>query len=330
MKIIFTLFFCFFSILHTNSLRPDIDSQIRDYKKTVSHYDTLISIINSYFSHNTEPFMNSLPDTVKNNILWYADHEENDLSDWEDKGTDNFYAGGGIFLTDRKNVSYGTTYDIVHSGKYASFAQIKNAIHPGKNKAVRFMRWTDKAWDEDGDFFPEACYYSVFIYFPEIYDPAKDPNNDPNGDGGWWNTFQFKSDNNAGSMPVVMLDLYNEDNKMFFALITKDFPDDNSDEHTQNYIEQNSPLNIPTNKWIHIEAYYKKSKQYNGEVVIWQDGIEILRKNGIRTVLPPGETATWGIGNYTDYVTGGKENGNAIIYFDDAIISETAIHPYVK
>lgn len=71
------------------------------------------------------------------------------------------------------------------------------------------MRWTDKAWDQDGDYFPNEAYYSVFFYFPEGYNPKKSMDNDPLGDGGWWNLFQFKSENSAGSHPIASLDLYN-------------------------------------------------------------------------------------------------------------------------
>jgi hypothetical protein len=56
---------------------------------------------------------------------------------------------------------------------------------------------------------------------------------------------------------------------------------------------------------------------------------EIFEKNNIRTVLPNDDTAQWGIGNYTDYVTGGKVPGTATIYFDDAIVSKIKISDYI-
>jgi hypothetical protein len=161
------------------------------------------------------------------------------------------------------------------------------------------------------------------------YNPAKDPDNDPNDDGGWWNIFQFKSKNNDGSQPVVTLDVYNENGKMYFALIVKDYPDDNSTDHTQEYIVQTNPIPIHADEWNHIEMYYEKSKLYTGKVMVWQNGIKIFDKDNIRTVLPPDETAAWGIGNYTDYITGGPVQGTATIYFDDAIISTKQISEYL-
>ena len=279
---------------------------------------------------NTKTFIDSLPETIKDNILWFCDYEDRSFVKWEDDGTGSYNSGGGIFLTDEENVQYGIDRKIKNSGNYSSFATIINANTPGQNKAVRFMRWTDKAWDEGGTYFPDEAYYSVFIYFPYVYNPTKDPENDPNNDGGWWNVFQFKSKNNAGSNPVVVLDLYNSNNKMSFGLVVKDYPDDNSDQYTSQYHIQSNPMELKSKTWIHIEAYYKKSKQYDSQVIVWQDGIEIFNISNIRTVLPPAETAHWGIGNYTDYINGGPLTGSATIYFDDAIVSKVKISDYIN
>lgn len=274
-------------------------------------------------------WISNLDQDVRDSILWFCDYESKSFEKWEDAGTDDYYAGGGIFLTDTTNVNYGIEEQIVHSGNYSSYASIHNAITPGQNKAVRFMRWTDKAWNKGGDYFPEEAYYSVFMYFPENYNPAKSAENDPNNDGGWWNVFQFKSDNHAGSMPVVVLDLYNQNNNMFFGLVVKDYPNDASDIHSQEYMTQPNPQEIQPGRWIHIEMFLKKSKEYDGKVIVWQNGTEIVRKENIRTVLPPGETATWGIGNYTDYIVSDKSQGSATVYFDDAIISRVKISDYL-
>lgn len=272
------------------------------------------------------PFFKTLPVDVQNDILWYCDFEDASFRKWEDKGTDDYNPGGGIFLTDDANVEYGISKTVFHTGGYSGFASIFDAVTPGENKAVRFMRWTDKAWDEDGDYFPDEAYYSVFMKFADLYDPAKPVDNDPLGDGGWWNVFQFKSDNNAGSMPVVALDLYNENGKMYFALVIKDYPDDNSDNHTQEYIVQDAPLEIKSGVWTHVEAFYKKTKDYTGQVVIWQNGKKIFEKSDVRTVLPPAESTTWGVGNYSDYISPG---GTATIYYDDAVVSVTAVNGYL-
>lgn len=282
--------------------------------------------ISSAGANNPEPpFWQTLPPEYREAILWQADFESGDYSQWEDRGTESPNAGGGIFVTDPGNSFYGLVHDRVHSGRAAGFAQIQNALTPGENKAVRLMRWTDKAWDEGGDYFPDFACYSVFTYFPSVYDPAKPAENDPLGDGGWWNTFQFKSDNNAGSQPVVALDVYTVDGRMYYGLVVKDYPDDNSEDHQQEYITRAEPLSIPVGRWFHLEACLKKSKQYDGEIQVWQEGELLFEKTGIRTLLPPAETTTWGIGNYTDYIEGGTVPGQARVYFDDAIVANRRI-----
>lgn len=262
-------------------------------------------------------------------ILWFCDYEDRSFSKWEGKGQNDANAGGGIFITDETNTEYGIESSIVHSGNYSAYATIKNARFPTLPKAIRFMRWTDKPWYEDGDYFPEAAYYSTFFYMKDTYDPQKDPDNDPEGDGGWWNIFQFKSNNNAGSQPLVVLDLYNKDGKMYLGLVIKDYPDDHSSHYQFRYILSDSPVPVEPAKWNHIEVYYKKSKNYDGEVIVWQNSIQIFEQKDIRTVLPQDETAKWGIGNYTDYVTGGAIPGTATIYLDDSIVSSVRISQYL-
>jgi len=281
-------------------------------------------------SENQNTFLTNLPNEVQSNVIWNSDFEDASFKKWEDKGTSDEFAGGGIFNTDESNVSFGVENSIVHTGKHSSFAQIKNAVTPGEPKAIRFMRWTDKAWDEEGQYFPDEAYYSVFIYFPEIFDPTKLEDNDALGDGGWWNIFQFKSDNNAGSQPMAALDLYNSNGKMFLGMSIKDYENDDSDEHVQEYIEQVNPFVLESNTWVHLEAYYKKSPDYNGQITVWQDGQLILEKKDFRSIFFDDGTAVWGIGNYTDYINGGEVEGKARVYFDDALVSTTRIGEHLE
>jgi|GEM_PF-5000051 hypothetical protein len=52
-------------------------------------------------------FIQSLPEYVKENILWYCDYEDNSFYKCEGEGSESPYAGGGIFITDEKNSFYG-------------------------------------------------------------------------------------------------------------------------------------------------------------------------------------------------------------------------------
>lgn len=275
-------------------------------------------------------FLESLPAEVQSEVIWFSDFEDNSLRKWEDEGTSHEFSGGGIFITDVANSDYGIENEIVHSGEHSSFARIENAVSPGNPKAIRLMRWTDKAWDNDGQYFPDEAYYSVFIYFPENFNPSKPEDNDALGDGGWWNVFQFKSDNNAGSQPMAVLDLYNSEDKMYLGLVIKDYVNDDSDEHVQEYIEKQEAQVLKSGEWIHLEAYYKKAADYSGKILVWQNGQLILEKDNFRSIFFEDGTAVWGIGNYTDYIAGGKVEGKATVYFDDAMVSSVKIGKYLK
>jgi hypothetical protein len=151
------------------------------------------------------------------------------------------------------------------------------------------------------------------MYFPATYNPNKYAPWDP-GDGGWWNVFQFKSNDSSGeSQPMWMLNVGHEDsaNHMFFYLY--------SNYNAPFSFVQNEPIPIPVRTWVHIECRYRQSSTTDGVILVWQNGSLILDITNVRTILT--EPAVWGLGNYTDHIAGGGEEGTATIYFDDAIVS---------
>lgn len=274
-------------------------------------------------------FVESLPQQAQESVLWSADHEDNTLAEWEDAGTDDYYSGGGIFLTDPANVTAQVVASMAYTGTYGIEAAIRNAYRAQNgNKAVRYMRWTDKPWNEGGEYFPRTAFYSVWMYFPYNYNPNKYEPWDP-GDGGWWNVFQFKSDNNAGSQPVAELDVYHDGglNAPVFGLSLKHYPDPDSSDHIQTYVQQDDPRKIPVGRWFHVEAMYVKDTQEQGEIKVWQDGELIFSRQGLITALS--DQCTWGIGNYTDHIAGGPVEGEATLYFDDAVVALERIGAYV-
>ena len=96
-------------------------------------------------------------------ILWSADHEEGNMSDWyTPSGGGEFNSGGGV--------SSAST-DVAHSGRYSAKATIATPPSPS---AVRLFRWAESRAN------PEA-YYSAWFYFPRIHTPS------------WWIIDQFKS-----------------------------------------------------------------------------------------------------------------------------------------
>ena len=260
-------------------------------------------------------WFDTLPNAYRQSILWFAAHEVGSMYEWDFGGDGD--AGGGIFNTGGNEVIARATTAVAHSGRLAAEATITNAYRAQNGKrAVRLMRWTDTHWRHGGDYFPDRAYYSAWYYFPTTYNPNKYPPWDP-GDGGWWNVFQFKSDDHNGvSQPMWSLNVEHDDDAgvMQFYLWSGPNP--------PNSFSQASPLPVPVGEWVHIEALYEVASDRSGRIAIWQDGVPILDVRGVQTVLPGShQKPIWGIGNYTDHIDGGSVGGTATVYFDDAAVS---------
>lgn len=264
-------------------------------------------------------WISTLPDDLRTSILWQADHEEGDLSDWHP--ADCEHPGGGVFNTGDSAVRASVTTAVAHSGRYSAEATITGAIRGQQgNRAVRLMRWTDKPWDKGGKQLPKSGYYSTWMFFPRTYNSNKYAPWDP-GDGGWWSVFQFKShDDNDVSEPVWTLNVYHDDESraMYFGLYSHVSPPAS--------VDQAAPVPLPVGRWFHVEAFYRIDADSKGAIAVWQDGTEVLRAENIQTAVPSRrENTVWGIGNYTDHITGGATDGTSTIFFDDAIISRRRV-----
>lgn len=279
-----------------------------------------------------------------NTILWQADFEEESFYDIDyglrdDEDPNNDGSAGGCICTDPnpQDIVAEVTDVVAQSGRYSARATIKNAYEGesySDSRAVRFMRRTDKPWtDDSAKYFPDDAYYSVWMYFPETYNPTKEWN--PRD--GWWNVFQFKSkeiqrDDNGNplrdedgdiitvSRPIWTLNASHEGrDTMYFDLRSKYNYDSSGDRYWEA-----SPIPIPVREWVHIEAYYVQDSDGGGRVTFWQNGEKIIEAENVTTKLD--SPITWGFGNYTDHITGGDGNGKATIYFDNAIVSTAPMH----
>lgn len=268
-------------------------------------------------------WIETLPQDFRQSILWSADHETGNLKQWE---PDAKYPGGGILNTGDDDVIARASKLAVHSGKFSAEATISKAIRSANGKrAVRLMRWTDKPWDQEGKHFPTSAFYSTWMFLPVKYNPNKYSPWDP-GDGGWWNVFQFKAnDENDVSQSVWTLDLSHDDdkNELQFGLF----------HHLgeTRYYEQKKPRKVPVGRWLHVEAFLKVASDNTGQIIVWQDGVEVLRVENVQTAITKqNENSVWGVGNYTDHIAGGEMEGTATIFFDDAMVSTKRASSHLK
>lgn len=312
------------------SYRP---ARHRHFRLTIGYLFAILVTTNSAntaFSQPTdnatktrsETWVEQLPVEIQQSILWKADYETGNLDEWSIPTSKD--PGGGILLTDEENVTAQATTAQSHSGNFAAEATIRNAIRATRgNKAVRLMRWATDGYDRGGVQLPAEAYYSTWAYLPAAYDPKKHAPWDP-GDGGWWNVFQFKSnDEQNSSQSAWALNIQkNPQNQQLSCYLY-------SHINTQKSWTPTEPVQIPVREWFHIEAYVKVSSEEQGRIEIWLDGVSIIQADNVRTAVnSPHPNVVWGIGNYTDHIAGGTKVGTATIYFDDSLISTRPVSAY--
>jgi hypothetical protein len=234
-------------------------------------------------------------------ILWSADHEEGNMSDWyTPSGGGEFNSGGGV--------SAAST-DVAHTGRYSAKATISTPPSPS---AVRLFRWAESRAN------PEA-YYSAWFYFPRIYTPS------------WWIIDQFKSRecSTCDPDPFWFVQAGNRLNGTMFLYLTwwyGPWPNGTVEgPHEGEFGGRDyyqTIKDLPTNQWVHVEIFLRQSSAFDGEIAVWQDGVEILRQSNVKTRYPyMGDE--WAPSSYSGSILPSP----ATIYIDDAAISLTRLGP---
>ncbi len=224
-------------------------------------------------------------------LIWKADFEKGNLSEFN---------GHGGFI---RQGSSGMYYFITNAyrGNYAIALSIDTTAPTDTGKQAAFLF----VWDQNllrGDYFYSAWYYIPSNIITE----------------SWWNIWQWKSTdtgNSDFSKPIFSLDLSTSTNPKHLTLF---YRPDSDDMTIKKYFF--SPKPFPTDRWVHIEAYYRRSTTNGGEVIIWQDEEEIFHITGFPTVLVD-DTLYWSVNHYTDSI----EPNPSAIYLDDLAISKTRI-----
>jgi Polysaccharide lyase len=198
-------------------------------------------------------------------VLWSADHETGDMSQW--------YQGdscGGEFNSGISNSEVST--DVALSGSYSAKATIRTPNYP--ESGVRLFRWCEPRDNTD-------TYYSAWYFFPQNYIA-------PN----WWNVWQWKSHTPTLSDPFFLLNIDNRvDDSMYIYLYDW--------QRKQSYGQ--STFNLPVGRWVQLEGYLHCAADSSGRVMIWQDGQLLFDVSGLTTRYSDGD-CEWSIDNYSDLV----------------------------
>ena len=248
-------------------------------------------------------------------LLWSADHETGDLSQW--------YAhdGGGVFNSGAA-ISVAST-DVARTGRHSLRTTISTPSMP-EVSGVRLFRW------EESRAHVEACY-SAWLYIPRHYEAS-----------GWWNVFQFKSRNESGANDSFwQLQIGNRSQYPYHTLWMNPSPI-HPDRHRAMYLyltwwgppvegprqgewgsrHFSQPIkNIVPRRWMHLEVYLRQSSGFDGQITVWQDGVELFNLSNVRTRYPDANGANeWSLNNYSE----GVSPSPTTIYYDDAMIHGTA------
>jgi Polysaccharide lyase len=238
----------------------------------------------------------SLPSAPRSGttVLWSADMETGDLSQWslpDVAGGPN--SGGGVFNSGMATASVDRV-TLAHSGLYSAKLFVETRENSDlATSGTRLFRWREPQEH------PEL-YYSVWYYFPQRYHP--------NGSPAWWNVLQWKSKHTGASSsdPLFVLNVGNRsDGSMFFYLY-----DENA---KRTYLQ--TVKDIPEGRWLHVEAFYRCAPDHSGRITFWQDGMRIVEVADVQTRYVEGD-CEWSVNNYSE----GFDSGNATIYIDDAAI----------
>ncbi len=247
------------------------------------------------------------PADLPSSILWMANMETGDLSQWMSHKSNKPWQDSGIC----KRPENGVIRDTVHTGEYAMKMTIQSWFpHSG----CRQFRYPEA---RTGD----PLYYSAWIYFPEEYNVQ-----------GWTNVMQFKAkryvDEGKPSQVFWSIRLMTQENgKNYFQLSWKGGEGQMtgptaSDTEIQPKIYQQTVREVPANKWIHVELFLKQSSDFDGHIIVWQDGTEIFNVPNIRTKFPDGYNS-WSVNSYG----AGIQPPTFTVYVDDAVISRERIGP---
>jgi hypothetical protein len=271
----------------------------------------------------------SQPDAGCNDkLLWFADHETGDLSQYTAGGT-----YGGSFDSDCVRPSNGVVSapQPVLRGKYAMKMTAPIAASKPGCRQFRYEESTDgHSSSANGKKLP--LYYSLWLRFPAFYQ-VKD----------WTNVIQFKAKtfDKSKNDAFWVLELRNRKDSsgkdsMYFALRYKGlYPGPTSGEGTGLKLYHHGKLDVtvPADKWFNLIIFLSQStntvgqkSNYDGKLVVWQDGDEIYNKDKIATRYPDSWNE-WSVNVYapTNGIAVGGSNADFVVYVDDVKISDQPI-----
>ena len=223
-------------------------------------------------------------DAGNGGILWQALFENGDLSEWTGDGN------GGIYMDARATAPAASAQNS-HRGRFSGIATFA---------PMGLTSWSYLYRDQPS--LPEA-YYGAWFFIPTTLQI-----------NSWLSVHHFGYHPTAGSadtMPVWDFHVYPTSDGSLAARLYE--------SSTIKNFEQPNPVPVPTATWVHFEIFYRKAADATGEIIVWQDGVQILDVTNALTA--PTDFVQWDAGGGSNDIAPSP----AAVYLDDATISTTRV-----
>jgi hypothetical protein len=270
---------------------------------SASSYSFAVQVRDASFASATKTFALTVSAASTANIIWKADHETGNLSQWH-----GWQAGdGAIDSGNCTRPSSGVSSGVKRSGNYSMMMTIDTSSESG----CRQFR-NDEAFSGD------PLYYSAWFYLPKSHAATNS-----------WNIFQYKSKHSgaSGSDPIWVIDLMpRSDGKMNLVLRFKcssvkgPYSSSACSGSSSRYYQ--TLMTVPVGQWFHVETYLEQSSSYGGHITVWQDGVKLFDMANVITKYSDGDQR-WSVNNYSDALTPNP----ATMYIDDAVIATERVGP---
>jgi hypothetical protein len=232
-------------------------------------------------------YLGSLGDGGGAGILWQATFEPGDLSEWLADGH------GGVY-TDGQAPAPVATQEQVHRGQYAGLA----VFSPNSVTAFSYFYREQPI--------PVEAYYGAWFRIPAplqvrsflslLHFGYHQAASDPNTTAIW--DFDLQPDSDGSLVPRLY------------------------QTGAASPVAAQPAVPVPPATWVHFELLFKKAADATGQIVAWQDGVQIM--NVANVVTAPTDWIQWDVGGGAlDLITPTPVS----IYVDDVTISSTRVGP---
>jgi hypothetical protein len=227
-------------------------------------------------------------------VLWKATFEPGNLSEWVADRQ------GGTFVDNFSSVAPMAISSMSHHGKWS--AEIVIVPTPSKASISYLYRQEPS---------PAQGYYSAWFYVPgTIAVPL----------GAYLSLCHFRGSttpDGTGIYAAWDINLYTMSNGLLAAQMY-DFKDNDT--------QQTIPIPFPTDQWVQLEVFISKATPNDaspptGRITVWQNGVQILDRDGVATVAS--DFLQWDVGGTSNNISPDPTT----IYVDDAAISVARLGP---